>query len=68
VGEREGVLVADLADRLRRMVGFRNIAVHEYEEVDPQIVASILEHRLEDLRELARTILQRFGLEWRFSR
>ena len=31
-------LTPPLAARLRRMVGFRNIAVHEYEEVDPAIV------------------------------
>ncbi|MBA2473794.1 MAG: DUF86 domain-containing protein [Pseudonocardiales bacterium] len=33
-----GVLSADLADRLRRAVGFRNVLVHDYVEVDDGIV------------------------------
>ncbi|MGH3975416.1 MAG: type VII toxin-antitoxin system HepT family RNase toxin [Pseudonocardiaceae bacterium] len=33
-----GVLPADLADRLRRAVGFRNVFVHDYAEVDDGIV------------------------------
>ncbi len=28
--ERQGLVAADLAERLRRMTGFRNVAVHEY--------------------------------------
>jgi uncharacterized protein YutE (UPF0331/DUF86 family) len=53
----------DLAHRLRRMTGFRNIAVHEYDEMDPRVVAAIVDHHLDDLRELARTILARFRLD-----
>ncbi len=33
-----GVLPLDLADRLRRAVGFRNVLVHDYVEVDDGIV------------------------------
>ena len=61
--EREGVVSSELAERLRRMTGFRNIAVHEYDEMDPLVVAAIVEHHLDDLRELARRILARFRLD-----
>jgi uncharacterized protein YutE (UPF0331/DUF86 family) len=61
--EREGILSPELAEKLRRMTGFRNIAVHEYETVDRRIVASIVERHLDDLRELCRTLLDRFGLD-----
>ncbi len=37
-----GVLSADLADRLRRAVGFRNVLVHDYVEVDDGIVVEQL--------------------------
>ncbi|MCG8461339.1 MAG: DUF86 domain-containing protein [Holophagales bacterium] len=57
-----GILSADLADRLKRMVGFRNVLVHRYEEVDPAIVESILEHHLGDLESFAAAILEGFGL------
>jgi len=58
--EEEGVLPPDLAERLRKMVGFRNIAVHEYQEVDPAIVEAIVAKHLDDLRELSRIVLERF--------
>jgi uncharacterized protein YutE (UPF0331/DUF86 family) len=61
--EREGVVPPELAEQLRRMTGFRNIAVHEYEDMDPRIVAAIVEHHLDNLRELARLILGRFRLD-----
>ena len=60
--EKEGVLPPELAERLRKMAGFRNIAVHEYEEVDPAVVEAIVEKHLDDLRELSRIVLERFEL------
>ena len=43
-----GVLPVDLADRLRRAVGFRNVLVHDYIEVDDGIVLE----RLANLADL----------------
>lgn len=60
--QQRGVIDADLAIRLRRMVGFRNIAVHEYQTVDPAILESILEHHLGDLKALAGRVIEHFGL------
>lgn len=60
--ERENVIDSDLAERLRKMAGFRNIAVHEYAAVDPEIVDSIVENHLGDLRDFARVVLRRFDL------
>lgn len=57
-----GILGAELADRLRRMVGFRNLAIHEYQAVDPEIVESIVEHHLDDLRQLGARVVAAFGL------
>lgn len=51
--EREGVISADLARRLEAMAGFRNIAVHEYEVLDPTILERIVAERLVDLEEFA---------------
>ncbi len=61
--ERQGIVGRELADRLRRMTGFRNVAVHEYTSIDPKIVQAILDHHLEDLRELSRIVLDRFGID-----
>jgi uncharacterized protein YutE (UPF0331/DUF86 family) len=57
-----GILGGDLAERLRRMVGFRNVAIHEYQELDPEIVESIVQRHLGDLQALGALIVEAFGL------
>ncbi|TAL07127.1 MAG: DUF86 domain-containing protein [Porticoccaceae bacterium] len=44
-----GVLDAELARRLRAMVGFRNVLVHQYTQLDPAILVDVVEHRGADL-------------------
>jgi uncharacterized protein YutE (UPF0331/DUF86 family) len=58
--ERHGLIDATLAERLRKMVGFRNIAIHNYQTIDPRIVDAIVEKHLDDLRIFAATIAKRF--------
>ncbi|MFM7035251.1 MAG: type VII toxin-antitoxin system HepT family RNase toxin [Planctomycetia bacterium] len=55
--ERESVLSPTVAERMRRMVGFRNVAVHEYRSLDPAIVRSVVEHRLGDFEALCRDLV-----------
>ncbi|MFO0753315.1 MAG: DUF86 domain-containing protein [Thermodesulfovibrionales bacterium] len=43
------IIPADLADKLKGMVGFRNIMVHEYQEMDIRIMVDVIEHHLDDL-------------------
>ena len=50
-----GVLTADLAISMRRAVGFRNVLVHDYIEVDDQIVIGRLKG-LSDLDEFVRQV------------
>lgn len=50
-----GVLSAGLADRLRRAVGFRNVLVHDYVEVDDGIVLDRLGN-LADLDDFVATV------------
>ena len=58
--EKSGVLPASLAERMRRMVGFRNVAVHAYEEVDAKVVEAIVDRHLDDVRDFARAIVARY--------
>lgn len=48
-----GVLTRDLAQRMSKAAGFRNIAVHEYASMDWGIVYSIITTQLSDFREFA---------------
>lgn len=55
--ERESILSPAVADRMRRMVGFRNVAVHEYRRVDPAVVRTVVGHRLGDFEALCRELV-----------
>ena len=44
--------------RLQRMIGFRNIAVHQYQALDIAIVEAILQRDLDDLLAYAQTIVR----------
>jgi len=55
---RAGMLPSDLGGLLEKMVGFRNLAVHNYAELDLAIVRSIIERRLGDFRDFARLLIR----------
>lgn len=56
---QEGVLNSELASSLKKAVGFRNIAVHNYESINWDIVYSIVKYHLEDFSEYAKVIAMR---------
>jgi len=58
--ESRQVIDAPLSRRLQAMVGFRNIAVHDYQQLDLTILKSILEHRLGDLDTFVQVATERF--------
>lgn len=49
-----GTLDRELADGLKRMVGFRNVAVHDYQRLNLDIVRAILRRDLDDLLAFSR--------------
>lgn len=51
----EGVVPEGLAVRLEGLGGFRNVLIHGYVDLDLDIVAGVVNERLDDLRELAAT-------------
>ncbi len=42
------IIFSETAEQMKKMVGFRNIAVHDYQNVSLEIVKSILENHLVD--------------------
>lgn len=54
---KAGLIDKELAGSLVRMVGFRNVAVHEYQDLDLGKVRRIIEHRLDDLLAFSRAML-----------
>jgi uncharacterized protein YutE (UPF0331/DUF86 family) len=60
--ETARIIEPSLSRGLQAMVGFRNIAVHDYEQLDLGVLKSILEHHLIDLEEFSRKVAQHYRL------
>lgn len=57
--EKNNVITKELSSRLQGMVGFRNIAVHDYQTLNLKIVEKVVEEYIYDSLKLARVILER---------
>ncbi|MGH7820546.1 MAG: type VII toxin-antitoxin system HepT family RNase toxin, partial [Candidatus Binatia bacterium] len=55
LGERK-VIGEELSGRLQAMVGFRNIAIHDYRSIDRTILKGILHDRLVDFEAFGRAV------------
>lgn len=53
-----GLIDAGLAERMKKMVGFRNVAIHEYQKLNLDIVQRIVVAHLDDFLAFARLILR----------
>lgn len=54
-----------LASAMKRMVGFRNIAVHDYQALELPTVVAIIQRRLDDFLRLTESVLRREGKDLR---
>ena len=54
---QEGLFNNELASRLKKAVGFRNITVHNYENINWNIVHSIVKYHLADFSEFAAKVV-----------
>ncbi|MBF0189676.1 MAG: DUF86 domain-containing protein [Magnetococcales bacterium] len=59
---RGGWIDPALSLALQRMVGFRNIAVHDYQAVHFPILVAIINEHLNDLLDFSQAIVQHAGL------
>ena len=55
---RHHIVKLETAGILKKMVGFRNISVHEYQDIKGEIVQSIIEHHLNDFEEYYRQVYE----------
>ncbi|KIH75377.1 Uncharacterized conserved protein YutE, UPF0331/DUF86 family [Geoalkalibacter ferrihydriticus] len=53
-----GIISEHTALRMKNAVGFRNIAVHEYQKIDWLIVYRIITEHLDDFKDFARQVLE----------
>lgn len=57
--ERAGWIQPDLSRRMQAMVSFRNVAIHDYQKLNLEVVKSILENHLNDFRAFSSAIINR---------
>ena len=53
-----GLIEADLARRMSAMVGFRNVAVHDYQRLNLDVVEAIVTRRLGDFLDFTRRAVE----------
>ncbi len=53
-----GLIDPGLADRMKKMVGFRNVAIREYQKLNLDIVRRIVADHLDDFLAFARLMLR----------
>ncbi|MDH4329849.1 MAG: DUF86 domain-containing protein [Nitrospira sp.] len=53
-----GILPADLATQMQKMVGFRNIAIHEHTRLNLEVIHAIITRQLDDFRAFSSTIVK----------
>ena len=55
---KAGRIDAELSDALRRMVGFRNIALHDYQSMHLPITIKVITEHLDDFLLFSETVLR----------
>jgi len=55
--ERLGIISPESADKMRRSVGYRNVAVHNYDDIDLSITFDIANNHLDDFKTFVKQIL-----------
>ena len=55
--EQNNLISNKMCEKMKNMIGFRNIAIHDYKQIDEEILRDVIENHLSDLVEFAREIL-----------
>ena len=53
------IISSALSETLQKMVGFRNIAVHQYQAINLDVVKAIIEEHLNDVTAFTKTLLSK---------
>ncbi len=60
--QANNVVKKDLSEKMKRMVGFRNIAVHDYQNINLNILKGVINDHLSDFTEYIDQVLSYFQL------
>jgi len=52
------IIDREMSERLKAMIGFRNIAIHNYQRLNLKIIQAIIEKHMEDLMHFSEIIMK----------
>jgi len=55
----ENLIEEEMAEKLKAMVGFRNIAVHEYQKLNLKIVEAVIEKEIKEVKNFSRKMIKK---------
>lgn len=55
--ERINIITPEIADNMKKSVGYRNVAVHNYDDIDLSITYDIASHHLNNFKDFIRHVL-----------
>ena len=58
--EKDKIISKSSAEAMAKMAGFRNIAVHEYTEINLEILKHIVKHHLQEFMKYSEEILNTY--------
>jgi len=60
---KSNIITKEVADKMKKMVGFRNIAVHDYQALNLDILKSILDYHLSDFTDFTTLLLKSIEID-----
>lgn len=52
------IIAPEMCERIKAMIGFRNIAIHNYQRLNLKIIQAIIEKHMEDLMHFSEIIMK----------
>ncbi|PKM99249.1 MAG: hypothetical protein CVU78_07310 [Elusimicrobia bacterium HGW-Elusimicrobia-2] len=54
------IIPEEMGQKLEKMVGFRNVLIHEYQQLDVTLMIDVIENHLDDLIDYTNIIVSKF--------
>jgi uncharacterized protein YutE (UPF0331/DUF86 family) len=58
---KAALISESLSENLQRMVGFRNIVIHQYQNIEVSVIQTVIESGLDDLLLFTDAVIEQFG-------
>jgi len=55
------IITPGIADKMKQSIGYRNVAVHNYDDIDLKITYDIASYHLDDFKDFIKQIMSRLN-------